>query len=348
MTWTFGNNRMSDDDCAAIEPLLPLYADGMASPEESRRVDAHLPGCGGCRETLAWMQATHRALAARPIALPPPDLHSRIAEAIAASSAAPSLRPARSFTLRPAYAAAASLTVLGIALSYSLWHIPSSVVIPHTVPPVVASVPVVKTQAVSLLPKSPVKMHRLAATTLPAKTATTLPARTAPARKTPAAASVTPEPRHLAVNIPAPVVHPVPVLAKPTAKAPDYHAQPSKQLANNRTVPAVKHAPIVPEKTMPKTVETQHIASRVTEPAHVSVVILPPTVTTPQTVQTAFVQTAGHENFLDAVNLHARDLSKEAFAATRYTVRVSGRSEMSVVDALKNEHEAYVPGVWTR
>lgn len=131
---------VSGDDCEAIEPLLPLYGDGMASAAEARLVESHLPGCESCRESLVWMQATRRALSRRPILSPPADLHARIAEAIAASEAAPlRLRPARTFTTRPAFAAAASLAAVGLFLGYSLTH-PGVAVKP--VPPVsVAMVP---------------------------------------------------------------------------------------------------------------------------------------------------------------------------------------------------------------
>lgn len=145
------------DDCGTIDPLLSLYADGLASAEEARRVEGHLPGCAACRESLAWMQATQRALALRPVVSPPADLHARIASAIAASSAAPvsvSTKGRRAFALRPAYAAAASLTALGIVVSYGLLHtqappanIPSAVIAPvivAAVPHVSSSAPVVK------------------------------------------------------------------------------------------------------------------------------------------------------------------------------------------------------------
>lgn len=115
---------MNPDDCGTIDPLLSLHADGMASTEEAQRVEAHLPGCDACRESLAWMRATQRALASRPIVSPPADLRARIAAAIAASSAAPvpvSFTVRRSFTLRPVYAAAASVALLGI-ISYGLLH----------------------------------------------------------------------------------------------------------------------------------------------------------------------------------------------------------------------------------
>ena len=142
----------SGDDCESIEPLLSLYGDGMASAAEARLVEAHLPGCESCRESLAWMQATRRALSARPVMAPPPDLHARIAEAIAAADAAPlRLRPARTFATRPAFAAAASLAAVGLFLGYSLTHLPhpgtsvkpapsqTVAVVPQTAPPVLLS-----------------------------------------------------------------------------------------------------------------------------------------------------------------------------------------------------------------
>lgn len=150
-------NRLGDasgDDCESIEPLLSLYGDGMASAAEARLVEAHLPGCESCRESLAWMQATRRALSARPVMVPPPDLHARIAEAIAASEAAPlRLRPVRTFATRPAFAAAASLAAVGLFLGYSLTHLPRPGDSVKPVPPTVASVPSVTPPAVV----SPVK-----------------------------------------------------------------------------------------------------------------------------------------------------------------------------------------------
>ncbi len=133
----------SGDTCEAIDPLLSLYGDGMASPAEARLVEAHLPICESCRESLAWMQATRRALSGRPVLSPPADLHARIAEAIAASDAAPlRLRPARSFATRPAFAAAASLAAVGLFLGYSLTHPSRPGVAVKPVPPLsVAIVP---------------------------------------------------------------------------------------------------------------------------------------------------------------------------------------------------------------
>jgi hypothetical protein len=139
------------DDCETIDPLLSLHADGMASRDESGRVEAHLLGCADCRESLQWMRATQRALSARPVVEPPVDLHARITAAISASSAAPlptsfQTRPASTFTRRPALAAAASLSILGL-VGYSLLHhsAPQTTVRP-------ARLPMVATGAVSNTP----------------------------------------------------------------------------------------------------------------------------------------------------------------------------------------------------
>lgn len=159
MKWPFWTRTQptTPDDCHTIDPLLSLYADDMASAEEVRRVEAHLPGCAVCREALAWMQATRRALAARPVVSPPADLRARIAGAIAASSAAPlpvsiGALPARAFALRPAYAAAASLTALGAVISYGLLHHPSQVAVHPVKPPMVAVVPSIKPSTPLTLP----------------------------------------------------------------------------------------------------------------------------------------------------------------------------------------------------
>ncbi len=150
----------SGDDCEAVEPLLSLYGDGMASPAEARLVETHLPGCESCRESLAWMQATRRALSGRPVQSPPAGLHARIAEAIAASDAAPlRLRPARTFVTRPAFAAAASLAAVGLFLGYSLSHPTQPIVAVKSVPPPsVAAVPAPppSVTAAPLKPSAPV------------------------------------------------------------------------------------------------------------------------------------------------------------------------------------------------
>lgn len=169
MKWRFWTRPepITLDDCQTIDPLLSLYADKMTSAEEAERVEAHLPGCATCREALAWMQATQRALAARPIVSPPADLRARIAGAIAASSAAPipiSLPVRRAFVLRPAYAAAASLTALGVVISYSLLHHPSQVIVRSVKhPSQVAALPRVNPAAPVTIPadQAGVKPHTI-------------------------------------------------------------------------------------------------------------------------------------------------------------------------------------------
>ncbi len=115
------------DNCAHIRPLLSLMSDGMASAKEAREAEAHLQTCGDCRQALLWINATRQAIVARPVVLPPADMRARIACAIAASAetavpavpiAMPSVR--RVFTLRPAYAAAASVAVAGAFLGHYL------------------------------------------------------------------------------------------------------------------------------------------------------------------------------------------------------------------------------------
>ena len=91
MNWRFWNwpDGSGGDGCAAIEPLLSLYSDGMASSAEARRIEAHLKDCPDCRQALSWMQATRRVIAARPAEPPPADLRARIARAIAEADRGP-------------------------------------------------------------------------------------------------------------------------------------------------------------------------------------------------------------------------------------------------------------------
>ena len=139
--WT-RTDRSEPDTCETLSSLISPYADGMASPDEASRVEGHLPSCPTCRQSLLWMQATRRALASRPLVLPPPDLRARIARSIAeADSAPPLLRPARVFTLRPAYAAAASLSVVAAFIGYGLLHTQPAVHVTPILPAKVATAP---------------------------------------------------------------------------------------------------------------------------------------------------------------------------------------------------------------
>ena len=130
MNWRFWNrSEDAGDGCTAMEPLLSLYSDRMASPTEMRRVEAHLSGCPACRQALYWMQATQQVIAGRPPVPPPTDLRARIARAIAESESVkvPALttpvRPARRpLILRPALAYGLSVAVFAAVTGSLLWN----------------------------------------------------------------------------------------------------------------------------------------------------------------------------------------------------------------------------------
>lgn len=129
------------ENCAHVRPLLSLMSDGMASAKEAKEAQAHLQACADCRQALLWIEATRQAIALRPVVLPPADMRARIACAIAASAetavpavpvAMPSAR--RTFAVRPAYAAAASVAIAGAFLGHYLLMAGSPVAAPpvHT------------------------------------------------------------------------------------------------------------------------------------------------------------------------------------------------------------------------
>lgn len=129
------------ENCAHVRPLLSLMSDGMASAKEAKEAQAHLQACADCRQALLWIEATRQAIALRPVVLPPADMRARIARAIAASAetavpAVPVAMPSgrRTFAVRPAYAAAASVAVAGAFLGHYLLMAGSPVAAPpvHT------------------------------------------------------------------------------------------------------------------------------------------------------------------------------------------------------------------------
>lgn len=282
--WSFRTSAPADT-CETIEPLLSLAADGMASPGETQRIEAHLPSCTDCRAALSWMQATRTALSSRPVAIPPPDLHSRIAlaivlssrpavapppdlhsrivRAIAASSAAPvSLRPARVFTLRTAYAAAASITALGIALSYGLLHSSNEVTAKHSLKPVVAAVvPSTKT------PAAPKITKRLLVASVPTKFT---PVKHVVIARKAAPIAVTPLAHTASNDAPSKLI-----IAPQVIKATVHHAPLSPQIASRDIAPAQKHstekhAPLPVLKTpAPKLPDTVRVAKIIKEPIHI-------------------------------------------------------------------------------
>ncbi len=298
--WSFRTSA-SPDNCETIEPLLSAYADGMASPAETRRLDAHLPGCESCRSALSWTQATRAALASRPVAVPPPDLHSRIALAIAlssrpvavpppdlhsrialaiaASAAAPVLRrPARVFTVRTAYAAAASLTALGIALSYPLWHTPGAEAVKQPVKlPVLAAAPSVRTNV-------PLKTTRPLVASNAVKPAAVK--RTIIAHKPVPTAAIQTE--HIASNdVPAKLP-----AALQEVIAPVHHALPDRKIASRDIAPTEKqsiekHSPLPLKTLAPKPQEGLKVAKVIKESTRVPLDIQLPKVTPDPVRQTA-------------------------------------------------------------
>lgn len=120
MSWPIRPRQSGPEVCDTILPLLSLQADGMASADETRRVESHLSSCDDCRRAQSWMQATHLAIAQRPLVLPPPDLRARIAQAVAAQAAPVVFTTRRPFVRRPAFAAAASVALAAAWLGHSL------------------------------------------------------------------------------------------------------------------------------------------------------------------------------------------------------------------------------------
>ncbi len=357
--------------CETIAPLLPLYADGMASPHEMHIVDAHLPGCDDCRESLFWMQATHRALAARPVAVPPAGLQARIAAAIAASSAAPvtlrpaTLRPARFFTLRPVYAAAASLTVLGfgLILSYPLLHSPApSVSVVKPAPPVVAAVPPVSPKTSLVLPHSVrAKPHQVfVARNVPsAAPQHELPKPAAPGhalvlkRTVPADAAAPAE--HVASSMPVHAFAPLSVLLKPAAHSAAHSsvvhlpAAPPDKLASTKTSPAENRHPALPEfpSVKPNT-QVPMLARHDKEPLPVPVHVEPPTVTEqPATIETASSKIASG-GLLAGVGAYAKTMSTVAYGKTSLMERQISRGGTNELHALDTEHFAYLDAIHGR
>jgi hypothetical protein len=287
LPWT--TPRTAPDDCDSLDPLLSLYADGMASPQEVRRVESHLPGCAECRQSLLWMQATRRALAARPVVPPPHDLRARIAEAIAASSAAPlAARPVRSFRLRPAFAAAASLSVIGL-LSYGLLHAPAPPETVHPQPPAaVATVP--HTGALPVTPgavvrpaASPQPLHHASPVLPDAGRMAVVPSESSEVITLAPPAAEPPSARNTAtVRPPAPNVAPLvpakprlPRLQKRTAPRPSVTLMAHQNVRPD--VSPAHHAP-VPEPSRGPSVASSHIPDEIILPATIHNDFEPPTV----------------------------------------------------------------------
>ncbi len=325
-------------------------------------MEAHLPSCGSCRASLFWMQATHRALAARPVAVPPADLHSRIAEAIAASSAAPSLRPVRSFTLRPAYAAAASLTVLGVILGHSLLHSPVSSVpnisAARPAPPRVAVVPPAPQKVKSVLPPSVrVKAQQaLVARNVPAAAPQhdlpkSIAAEHALAPRKTVLVNADAAPDQVASNAPAPVhaLAPLHVQIKPAAHSVLVHfpAASSNKMASAKVPSAAKRPSAVTEIIKPRPAEVPMLARHDKETLPVQVHIEPPIVTVPSPAAHTVSLTSASGDALASVRAFTGSLRTAPLAKTSFAVRQASVGATNALHSLATEHSGYQPAVYT-
>jgi hypothetical protein len=76
-------------ECEAIWDMLSAYADGEATPEEARIVEAHVAACLDCARDLQFMRETSQMLALTPEIAPPPGLQEAI---LAATTRRPTWR----------------------------------------------------------------------------------------------------------------------------------------------------------------------------------------------------------------------------------------------------------------
>ena len=350
MKWTFWTRTqpITPDDCGTIEPLLSLYADGMASAEEAGRVERHLPDCAACRASLAWMQATRRALAARPVVSPPADLRARIAEAIAASSAAPlQVRPARAFALRPAYAAAASVAIVGL-ISYGLLHHPA----PHTAqritptPPMVAIAPPVVKSVPGSSVKPPIAHHSTTAVKSdrldPNRVARIQPDESQPEQtelKVPTEVGPAAKKTILSVPMTASAKPPAPAVKKPAL--PRFKPEMTAVKAPAASIETHKAPVVQPEMRKPETV----VAT--VPPASVPVDVGTPSIKTDPlptvTVASTHESHSQRDDLLSSVRQSVGQMRNVAYSTERKSIRgISSTTHQS-----GSEGMAYVPGIWT-
>ena len=358
MKWPFWTRSRAaeTENCDVIDPLLSLYADGMASPAEARAVEAHLPACEDCRESLAWMQATRRALAGRPVVTPPADLRARIAAAIAASTDAPAAvpfatRPVPAYRLRPAYAAAASLAVLGLVsygfLHDGLRHGPPQVAVHSTPAPAKVAVlpPVTAPPAVTVSPPpvtsgpQPQPKPRPASRPRPARPAVLDGDRVAALTPPEEMPSEPPQPKVTAKAAPkAPLLAVKKVRPQPQAVLTATN-KPAPTAA--RPAPSIRHEDRKPDVLVAK-------VSPPPAPAAVPVIIAP-TVIHQDPAPTAVVA-AAHEPRLQSADLlgPVKDhLGQMRTATFKTIVRQSDRTYASMTRTHTSEGMAYIDGVHT-
>jgi anti-sigma factor RsiW len=84
--------------CKEFVEVITEYLDGTLPPAERARVEAHLPGCRGCRAYLSQMRQTIRVvgtLGAPPAEPVPDETKRRLLDAFRARRGASSRPPAR-------------------------------------------------------------------------------------------------------------------------------------------------------------------------------------------------------------------------------------------------------------
>lgn len=258
MNWRNQPQQSCPDVCDTILPLLSLQADGMASADESRRVELHLKACDDCRRAQSWMQATHLAIAERPLVAPPPDLRARIAQAVAAQAAPVVFTTRRPLVLRPAFAVAASLALAAAWVGHSL-------LTTHTAAPTVEPTPVANVPH----PTPPTVVPPVRSVTVPPRVAL----KPAPAALPHVSVKSTERVATTKGSEPARVLVPETALPVP---APRPVARPKNTPHDRLTAKSQSPAVIVPAKPQP------HPAAHESKSDHLAVVPKPvPSVTTP-------------------------------------------------------------------
>lgn len=113
--------------CERYESLVSLYADGMASPKESRLVEAHIAACPSCRALLASIRVTTVAFTDQPAPEMPSGLSERLRLAILqerlreqAPASIPARTPVRSLMPRLALAGTFATVLLAAVLVYKI------------------------------------------------------------------------------------------------------------------------------------------------------------------------------------------------------------------------------------
>jgi hypothetical protein len=81
--------NQKNENCESLLPLLSVYVDGEATPDEAALIEAHLDTCKDCASHLAFLRATNFVMAGVPEVAPDAALFARIASA---TYAKPTLR----------------------------------------------------------------------------------------------------------------------------------------------------------------------------------------------------------------------------------------------------------------